>query len=129
MLQNWSWTVEHNCAFEYVWFPFDTQSCYMHTKILGQNIRMRLLKVIYTGSTDLGRYYFREMRYCQVDKNGRSGLFVNFIFSRPLTSNILTIFLPTAMLLLISLMVVIFRNTYLDMVIDVNATLILVLTT
>ena len=129
MLQNWSWTVDHNCDFEYEWYPFDTQSCYMHVKILGQNIMMRPIKIIYSGSTNLGKYYFREMHYCQVDKYGRSGLFVNFIFSRPLTSNSLTMFLPTAMLLLISQMVVIFRNTYLDMVIDVNATLLLVLTT
>ena len=127
--QNWSWTVDFNCAFEYKWYPFDTQSCYMHEKILGTKIRMRPIKIIYSGSTNLGRYYFREMHYCQVDKYGRSGLFINFIFSRPLTSNSLTIFLPTAMLLLISQMVVIFRNTYLDMVIDVNATLLLVLTT
>ena len=90
---------------------------------------MRPNKMINSGSTNLERYYFREMHYCQVDKYGRSGLFVNFIFSRPLTSNSLTMFLPTAMLLLISQMVVIFKNTYLDMVIDVNATLLLVLTT
>ena len=101
----------------------------MHLKILGQKIMIRPINMIYSGSNNLGRYYFREMHYCQVDKYGRSGLFVNFIFSRPLTSNSLTIFLPTAMLLLISQMVVIFKNTYLDMVIDVNATLLLVLTT
>merc|ERR1712155_133013 len=101
----------------------------MHLKILGRNIMMRPIKMVYSGSTNLGKYYFREMHYCQVDKYGRSMLFVNFIFSRPLTSNSLTMFLPTAILLLISQMVVIFRNTYLDMVIDVNATLLLVLTT
>ena len=85
--------------------------------------------MVYSGSTNLGKYYFREMHYCQVDKYGRSGLFVNFIFSRPLTSNSLTIFLPTAMLLVISQMVTIFSSAYLDMVIEVNATLLLVSTT
>ena len=90
---------------------------------------IRPIKIVYTGSSDLGRYYFREMHFCQVDQYGRSGLFIDFIISRPLTSNSLTIFLPTAMLLLISQMVTTFSSTYLEMVIEVNATLLLVLTT
>ena len=127
--QNWSWTTDYICNFEYKWYPFDTQSCHIHQKILGNNIRLRPVKIVYTGSSDIGKYYFREMHYCQVDREGRSGLFTDFIISRPLTSNCLTIFLPTAMLLLISQMVTIFNKTYLEMVIEVNATLLLVLTT
>ena len=127
--QNWSWTTDYICNFEYKWYPFDTQSCHIHQKILGNNIKLRPVKIVYTGSSDIGKYYFREMHYCQVDREGRSGLFTDFIISRPLTSNCLTIFLPTAMLLLISQMVTIFNKTYLEMVIEVNATLLLVLTT
>ena len=127
--QNWSWTTDYICNFEYKWYPFDTQSCHIHQKILGNNIKLRPVNIVYTGSSDIGKYYFREMHYCQVDREGRSGLFTDFIISRPLTSNCLTIFLPTAMLLLISQMVTIFNKTYLEMVIEVNATLLLVLTT
>ena len=127
--QNWSWTTDYICNFEYKWYPFDTQSCHIHQKILGNNIMLRPVNIVYTGSSDIGKYYFREMHYCQVDREGRSGLFTDFIISRPLTSNCLTIFLPTAMLLLISQMVTIFNKTYLEMVIEVNATLLLVLTT
>ena len=127
--QNWSWTTDYICNFEYKWYPFDTQSCHIHQKILGNNIKLRPVKIVYTGSSDIGKYYFREMHYCQVDREGRSGLFTDFIISRPLTSNCLTIFLPTAMLLLISQMVTTFNKTYLEMVIEVNATLLLVLTT
>ena len=93
------------------------------------NIILRPVNIEYSGSGDLGRYYFREMHHCQEDKNGRSGIFIDFIISRPLTSNSLTLFLPTAMLLFISQMVTTYNSTYLDMVIDVNATLLLVLTT
>ena len=127
--QNWSWTTDYICNFEYKWYPFDTQSCHIHQKILGNNIKLRPVNIVYTGSSDIGKYYFREMHYCQVDREGRSGLFTDFIISRPLTSNCLTIFLPTAMLLLISQMVTTFNKTYLEMVIEVNATLLLVLTT
>merc|ERR1712079_957236 len=63
------------------------------------------------------------MNNCTIDKKGRSGLFIDFIITRPLTSNCLTMFL------LISQMVTTFNKTYLEMVIEVNATLLLVLTT
>ena len=101
----------------------------MDNSITGNNIVLRPVNINYTGSSDLGRYYFRDMKHCQVDKNGRRGLFIDFIISRPLMSSCLTMFLPTAMLLLISQMSTSFSNTYLEMVIDVNATLLLVLTT
>ena len=127
--QNWSWTSDYICNFEYEWYPFDTQCCHIEDKILGSNITIRPINVVYTGSSDLGKYYFRQMSHCEVDKTGRSGLTLDFIISRPLTSNSLTLFLPTAMLLLISQMSTTFSDTYLEMVIEVNATLLLVLTT
>ena len=127
--QNWSWTSDYICNFEYEWYPFDTQCCHIEDKILGSNITIRAINVVYTGSSDLGKYYFRQMSHCSVDKIGRSGLTLDFIISRPLTSNSLTLFLPTAMLLLISQMSTTFSDNYLEMVIEVNATLLLVLTT
>ena len=126
------WTTDFICTFEYIWYPFDTQSCQMDMEqedVSGSTVMLRPINISYSGTSDLGRYYFREMNYCTVDKNGRSGLFIDFIISRPLTSNSLTMFLPTAMLLLISQMVTTFSSTYLEMVIEVNATLLLVLTT
>ena len=41
----------------------------------------------------------------------------------------MTVFLPTFMLLIISQMSTLFSNNYLDLVIDVNVTVLLVLTT
>ena len=127
--QSQSWTVDYICTFEYQLYPFDTQACHMEYGVNGKNIILRPMNILYTGSIDLQRYYFRDMHYCTVDKHGRSGLFIDFIISRPLTSNSLKIFLPTAMLLLMSQMVTTFSNTYLEMIIEVNATLLLVLVT
>ena len=87
------------------------------------------INIGYSGTSDLGRYYFRKMDNCTIHKIGRSRLLTTFIISRPLTSSCVTMFLPTAMLLLISQMVTTFNKTYLEMVIEVNATLLLVLTT
>ena len=129
LLQNWSWTGEYICNFDYKWYPFDTQTCELDLTPMDKHIMLRQSRVVYTGSSDLGRYQLRQMRHCSVDKRGRSGSFIDFIISRPLTSNSLTLFLPTAMLLLISQMSTTFSDTYLEMVIEVNATLLLVLTT
>ena len=130
--QNWTWISDLICKFEYHWYPFDTQSCQMDLEIndiSGNKVMLRPIIIGYSGTSDLGRYYFRDMHKCTVDKYGRSGIFTDFIISRPLMSNSLTIFLPTAMLLFISQMVTTFNKTYLEMVIEVNATLLLVLTT
>ena len=125
--QNKTVTVDYICNFEYQLYPFDTQSCHMEHGI--RNIILRPMNIVYTGSIDLQRYYFRQMQYCTEDKNGRSGLFIDFIISRPLTGNSLTIFLPTSMLMLISQIVTTFNKIYLEMVIEVNSTLLLVLAT
>ena len=94
------------------------------------NVQLKAGNLIsYTGKSDIGQYYFRKIKFCEVDKNGRRGLFIDLIFSRPLTGSFMTIFLPTGMLLMISQMSTIFSYSFLDMVIEVNTTLLLVLTT
>ena len=126
---NWTWTTDYICSFQYQWYPFDTQSCQIHYIAPDPNIWIRLTSMKYSGSNDLQKYNLKNMTHCQVEKNGRSVFYINFIISRPLTSNSLTMFLPTAMLLLISQMSTTFSNTYLEIVIEVNSTLLLVLTT
>ena len=92
-------------------------------------IKTRVQNVIYSGNHDLGEYYFRGLQFCDVDKFGRMGLFVDLSFKRPLTGHFMTTFLPTGMLLLISQMSTTFSGSFLEMVIEVNTTLLLVLTT
>ena len=92
-------------------------------------LKTRLKSVIYSGNHDLGKYQFRDLKFCDVDKYGRLGIFVDLSFKRPLTGQFMTMFLPTGMLLLISQMSTSFSGTFLEMVIEVNTTLLLVLTT
>ena len=118
------------CEFEYGWYPFDVQNCFIHGELPGGVILMtRFKNVTYSGHHDLGKYQFRGLRYCNVNKYGRLGIFVDMSFKRPLTGHFITLFLPTGMLLLISQMSTTFSSTFLEMVIEVNTTLRLVLTT
>ena len=117
------------CEFEYSWYPFDVQNCFNHLEMSESYIKTRAKSVTYTGRHDLGEFQFRGLQYCDVNKFGRMGMFVDLSFKRPLTGHFMTTFLPTGMLLLISQMSTTFSGSFLEMVIEVNTTLLLVLTT
>ena len=62
-------------------------------------------------------------------QDGHSGLKVTFHLSRPLTSSLLTTFLPTTILVIITHLANAFSKNYLAVVIQVNLTVLLVLAT
>ena len=126
---NHTWVVEYSCEFEYGWYPFDVQTCFVHKEMSGDiYIKTRAKRVFYSGNHDLGEFQFNGLQYCDVNKFGRMGMFVDLSFKRPLTGHFMTMFLPTGMLLLISQMSTTFSGSFLEMVIEVNTTLLLVLT-
>ena len=124
-----NWTCGFQCEFDYVWYPFDTQNCAIIFGYYWDIVKLRADNVTFTGSTDLGKYYFKEHKFCDVDKLGRNGLFIDITFYSPMTAQILTLFLPTGMLLLISQLSTLFGSNFVEMIIEVNTTLLLVLTT
>ena len=80
------------CKFDYSWYPFDTQSCGQRRTVSYSNVQLRAGGLIsYTGKSDIGKYFFRKIQFCDVDKYGRMGLFIDMIFSRPLTGSFMTI--------------------------------------
>ena len=127
--QEKSLTCEYICQFDYHWYPFDTQNCPMIDNITSNLYKIKAGSIKYEGSIDVGRYYFHSINYCEVDKHGRSGMFIDFTIKRPILNNLITLFLPTGMLVLISQMSTAFSKSFKDMVIEVNTTLLLVLTT
>ena len=130
LVLNHTWIVEYLCELQYGWYPFDVQSCFIHKEMSGEvYLRTRAKSVTYSGNHDLGEFKFRGLQFCDSDKFGRTGMFVDLSFKRPLTGHFMTIFLPTGMLLLISQMSTTFSGSFLEMVIEVNTTLLLMLTT
>ena len=105
-------------------------NCYIHKELSGEMyVKTSAKSVFYSGNSDLGEYHFGGLQFCDVDKFGRMGMFVDLGFKRPLTGHFMTMFLPTGMLLLISQMSTTFSGSFLEMVIEVNTTLLLVLAT
>ena len=64
---------------------------------------------------------------CPSRMRGRQGAVASIVFGRPLISNILTFFIPTLIRLVISHIANRFDRSYVDMVIGVNLTVLLVL--
>ena len=112
-----------------MWFPFDTQNCFVHLYITADKVQLKVGNISYTGEPDLGKYYFKEINSCDVDKHGQNGIFVDVTYNSPMTAHIMTLFLPTGMFLFISQLSTIYEAKFVEIVIEVNTTLLLVLTT
>jgi hypothetical protein len=121
--------VEWMCDFDMRWYPFDTQSCIMQFIHAEDSIDFVPGNFTYNGPMDLPEYHIRDFKVCSATLDGRKGVVAEVIFDRPLFSHVLTTTLPSAILVLISQMATAFSAEYLDTVIQVNLTVLLVLTT
>ena len=120
------------CQFDMKWYPFDTQECKMQFKNLNKNSYFATLNrgnLTNLGPRDLTEYVVKSFMMCDAKFGQYSGIEVRIILGRPLIGNILTVFIPCIILLLICHLVNVFEENYLDMVIGVNLTALLVLAT
>ena len=85
--------------------------------------------VTYSGPLDLIQHVVKGVTICQTTIMDRSGILVEVRLERPLLGTTLSVFMPTTVLLVLSQMVRVFGKDHLEMVIEVNLTLLLVLAT
>ena len=123
------WSVRWVCNFDMHWYPFDNQICTM--EMLEYDPFMTLIpsSVTYSGPMELTQHIVKEVAICSVAAKKRTGVVVQVSFGRPLFGTTLSVFMPTTILLVLSQMVRVFGQNHLEMVIEVNLTLILVLAT
>ena len=112
-----------------IWFPFDTQVCRLKMVFDEERIVLVPTSVSYSGPKDLISHKVQMINMNSSYSNKGSGIVVNVVLVRPLLGTLLTVYLPTSMLLLLCQMVNIFSTFYMEMVIEVNLTLLLVLAT
>ena len=120
------------CQFNMMWYPFDTQTCAMQFKIVNKFadfVDLNPQHLAYSGPTDLTQYVVKSSVMCRASIGDYEGVEVNISLGRPLISNILTVFIPTIILLTISHISNVYEQKYIDMVIMVNLTVLLVLAT
>ena len=117
------------CSFNLVWYPFDSQVCLLHFIQAEGSIALNPVSVEYYGPKDLTLHSFKSVTICSLDNDERPGVVVKVHLGRPLFGSILNLFVPTGILVILSQMVCIFHKDFLDMVISVELTLMLVLST
>ena len=111
------------------WYPFDTQSCAMKFRNIFDAMDLLPSNVTYSGPRELPQHYVHDVKICSATIKGKQGVIVEVIIGRPIFSSFLTTTLPTLMLIIISQLATTFSGEYLDMVIQVNLTVLLVLAT
>ena len=111
------------------WYPFDNQICTMEIMDSEPSITLIPSSVTYSGPLELTQHIVREITICQAHTRAGSAIVVKVSLGRPLFGTTLSVFMPTTVLLVLSQMVRVFGQDHLEMVIEVNLTLILVLAT
>ena len=122
-------TTNFICNYDMMWYPFDNQKCTIEMYHVEDTITINPVVVNYTGPEDLTQHVVRDVHICALVIHNRPGAIVEVILGRPLFGSVLTIFMPTVILVILSQMVGVFHKEYMDMVIGVNLTLLLVLAT
>ena len=117
------------CDFNMAWYPFDSQVCSLQMFQNEVPIALNPVSVAYFGTKQLPQHSYKFVAMCSHNVSNKPGVIVEVHLGRPLLGSILTIFLPTGVLIILSQMVGVFHGDYLDMVIGVNLTLLLVLAT
>ena len=119
------------CNYDMRMYPFDTQICTMDLYIEdSEKVILVAGNLTYQGPMDLAQYFVHNYWICSSRfGNDRSGLIVILILGRPLIGHILTVFIPTTILIVLAHMSKVFADNYVDMVIQVNFTALLVLAT
>ena len=117
------------CRFEMQRYPFDTQICTMNF-VSSDPEKIYLLPgtLAYTGPKDLTQYFVYNYLMCPMQSK-QAGLAVILVFGRPLIGNILTVFIPTIIIIVLAHVSKAFADDYIDMVIQANFTALLALTT
>ena len=117
------------CVYDMRWYPFDTQICTMELIPSDPSVTLNPTFVNYSGPMQLTQHFVKEVTICPFMFQDKPGIIVEVILGRPIFCTILSVFMPTSILLLLSQIVKVFGENHLEMVIEVNLTLLLVLAT
>ena len=101
----------------------------MQMRHFEESISLQPILVDYVGPKDLTKHFIKRFEICAMNIDKGSGVVVKVYIGRPLFGTILTVYIPTGLLVFLCQMVKSFNRNYLEMVIEVNLTLLLVLAT
>ena len=92
-------TVKWVCDFDLRWYPFDIQKCKMEIYSSLSSMILIPSSVEYLGLKELTLHSVKDVIFCPAIINGMSGAVVEVVLGRPLFGTILTVFMPTCILM------------------------------
>ena len=119
------YNIEFFCDYDMRWYPFDVQTCLMVLKLGGGAEKLVSLSpgdLKYRGPEELTQYYVKKyvIREALVDEI--KVLSVSITFGRRLLGTILTVYLPTVILIVICHATNFFKPFFFEAVVTVNLT-------
>ena len=123
------YNVEWNCEYKYDWYPFDSQVCRMELLDITYRTDFNPIDLKHNPNISLSQYTLSRILMCKAFVHEIEAIVVEVTLGRPIISNLLTVFVPTLLLVIISFTARVFAEEYMDMVIQVNLTILLVLAT
>ena len=120
------------CNFKMNMYPFDTQTCKIQLTTNGNSDKFVALEkavLQYLGPVDLTKYFVKEWSFEESKLTDNvNGLEISIILGRRILSEILTTYLPTVLLCVVSFSTNYFNQFYFEAIVTVNLTSLLVLT-
>ena len=131
-LQESTYAVHFLCEFDMRWYPFDIQTCNMEFELEGNladfiDILPDIIE--YLGPQELTQNFIEDVTISSVVINEKKGVKVSIILGRQLLGTILTAYIPTILLIIISHNASFFKPFFFESAISVNVTTMLVLVT
>ena len=121
------------CHYNMQWYPFDVQVCYLSLSLKGKSsdfAHMKTKVLQYLGVLEVNQYVVTNFSMLVNDHEpGNSNLKISIILGRRLLTIVLTTFVPTVLLSIISFSTNHFKGFFFEAIVTVNLTVLLVLTT
>ena len=126
------YAIDFRCDFDMRWYPFDIQTCTMDLELNG--ILTDFVDIFpgvfrYLGDEELTQYIIKDSRMLRYNVDEIFGVKVSVTLGRLLLGTILTTYIPTIILVIISHNASFFKPFFFESAISVNVTTMLVLVT
>jgi len=118
------------CSYDMLFYPFDTQSCYMLLTPSGNSAtQLQLIPSnhTYSGDKELTQYFIRQSSM-QLDTHNTT-ISVKVVLGRRLLGVFMTIYMPTILMNIVGHSTMFFKPFFFEAQVSVNLTVMLVLTT
>ena len=133
LMMSQTYTKNFQCEYKLHRYPFDIQKCTidMNVQLLDlENIHLIPGQIIMNEKTELTMFVVSKWSLIyQNESNQETGIMMLIVFKRRITNELLTSYLPSILLILLSYATTFFRPFYFEAAVTVNLTTMLVMTT